>query len=188
MPLPAPNLDDRRFQDFVDDAKRLLQRRMPAWTDHNVHDPGITLIEAVATIADQLTYRLNQVPERHHRKFLDLLGITLRPPSAARADLTFRLSAARPEPVTVPQGTVVSTRRAPGEPRISFTTLDDLEIVPVTMTELRAASAVGDEASVLRDLAPELAENNPASCFSAVPRPGDKLYVGLSQPAAAGVV
>jgi predicted phage baseplate assembly protein len=188
MPLPAPNLDDRRFQDFVDDAKRLLQRRMPAWTDHNVHDPGITLIEAVATIADQLTYRLNQVPERHHRKFLDLLGITLRPPSAARADLTFRLSAARPEPVTVPQGTIVSTRRAPGEPRISFTTLDDLEIVPVTMTELRAASAVGDEASVLRDLAPELAENNPASCFSAVPRPGDKLYVGLSQPAAAGVV
>jgi predicted phage baseplate assembly protein len=188
MPLPAPNLDDRRFQDFVDDAKRLLQRRMPAWTDHNVHDPGITLIEAVATIADQLSYRLNQVPERHHRKFLDLLGITLRPPSAARAELTFRLSAARPEPVAVPQGTVVSTRRAPGEPRISFTTLDDLEIVPVTMTELRAASAVGDEASVLRDLAPELAENDPASCFSAMPKPGDKLYVGLSQPAPAGVV
>ena len=80
MPLPAPNLDDRQFQDFVDDAKRLIQRRIPAWTDHNVHDPGITLIEAVATIADQLSYRLNQVPERHHRKFLDLLGITLRAP------------------------------------------------------------------------------------------------------------
>ena len=43
-PLPAPNLDDRRFQDFVDDAKRLIQRRIPAWTDHNVHDPGVTLI------------------------------------------------------------------------------------------------------------------------------------------------
>ena len=28
MPLPAPNLDDRRFQDFVDDAKRLIQRRI----------------------------------------------------------------------------------------------------------------------------------------------------------------
>ena len=50
MPLPAPNLDDRRFQDFVDDAKRLVQRRIPSWTDHNVHDPGVTLIEAVATI------------------------------------------------------------------------------------------------------------------------------------------
>ena len=27
--LPAPNLDDRRFQDLVDDAKRLVQQRCP---------------------------------------------------------------------------------------------------------------------------------------------------------------
>jgi predicted phage baseplate assembly protein len=141
MPLPAPNLDDRRFQDFVDDAKRLLQRRIPTWTDHNVSDPGVTLIEAVATIADQLSYRLNQVPERHHRKFLDLLGITLRPPTAARTDLTFRLSAARPETITVPSGTAGSTRRSPGEPPVSFTTLDDLEIVSVSLSELRRRSA-----------------------------------------------
>ena len=152
MPLPAPNLDDRRFQDFVDDAKRLIQRRIPAWTDHNVHDPGVTLIEAVATIADQLGYRLNQVPERHYRKFLDLLGIMLRPPAAARATLTFRLSAPRPEPVTVPAGTQVATLRLPGEEQISFTTVADLDIVPVSLTELRAAPAVGDEPSYLADL------------------------------------
>ena len=48
MPLPAPHLDDRRFQDLVDDAKRLMQRRCPEWTDHNVSDPGITLIETFA--------------------------------------------------------------------------------------------------------------------------------------------
>src|ERR1700753_1290593 len=129
MPLPAPNLDDRRFQDFVDDAKRLLQRRLPAWTDHNVHAPGVTLIEAVATIADQLSYRLNQVPERHHRKFLDLLGITLRPPNPPRPELTSRRSPARPEPVVVPTATVVSTRRSSSETPISFTTLDELTIV-----------------------------------------------------------
>ena len=28
MALPAPNLDDRRFQDLVDDAKRMVQRRL----------------------------------------------------------------------------------------------------------------------------------------------------------------
>ena len=27
MALPVPNLDDRRFQDLVDDAKRLVQQR-----------------------------------------------------------------------------------------------------------------------------------------------------------------
>ncbi len=193
MPLPAPNLDDRRFQDFVDDAKRLIQRRIPAWTDHNVHDPGVTLIEAVATIADQIGYRLNQVPERHYRKFLDLLGIMLRPPAAARAEVTFRLSAPRPEPVRVPAGTQVATRRLPGEAQISFTTAADLQIVPVTLTELRAAPAVGDEPSHLADLTPAIDRGGSAAerggpaervaCFSAVPRPGDRLYAGLSAPA-----
>ena len=46
--LPAPNLDDRHFQQLVDEAKRLVQQRCPEWTDHNVSDPGVTLIEAVA--------------------------------------------------------------------------------------------------------------------------------------------
>ena len=62
MVLPAPNLDDRHFQDLVDDAKRLVQQRCPEWTDHNVSDPGVTLIEAFAQMVDQLIYRLNRVP------------------------------------------------------------------------------------------------------------------------------
>lgn len=196
MPLPAPDLDDRRFQDFVDDAKRLVRRRVPAWSDHNVHDPGITLIEAVATIADQLAFRLNQVPERHHRKFLDLLGITRRPPSAARVDLTFKLSAPRPDVVTVPAGHRVGTPRVPGEEPIGFATLAPLNIVPVSLTELRAAPAVGTapgeaggandaarNADNLRDLRPLMRQGEPAACFSAVPQPGDRLYVGLSDAA-----
>ncbi len=59
--LPAPNLDDRRFQDLVDDAKRMVQQRCPTWTDHNVSDPGVTLIEAFAGMVDQLIYRLTRV-------------------------------------------------------------------------------------------------------------------------------
>jgi predicted phage baseplate assembly protein len=201
MPLPAPDLDDRRFQDFVDDAKRLVRRRVPAWSDHNVHDPGITLIEAVATIADQLAYRLNQVPERHHRKFLDLLGITRRPPSAARAELTFKLSAPRPDVVTIPAGHRVGTPRLPGEEPIGFATLAPLDIVPVSLTELRAAPAVGSSAMAagapgeagaadparsadnLRDLRPAMRQGEPAACFSPVPQPGDRLYIGLSDAA-----
>ena len=75
MALPAPNLDDRRFQDLVDDAKRLVQQRCPEWTDHNVSDPGVTLIEPFAWMTDQLLYRLNRVPDRHYVKFLELLGV-----------------------------------------------------------------------------------------------------------------
>ena len=75
--LPAPNLDDRTFQDLVDEAKRLVQQRCPEWTDHNVSDPGVTLIEAFAQMVDQLIYRLNRVPDRNYVKFLELIGVEL---------------------------------------------------------------------------------------------------------------
>jgi len=46
MALPIPNLDDRRFQELVNESKRMVQQKCPEWTDHNVHDPGVTLIES----------------------------------------------------------------------------------------------------------------------------------------------
>ena len=89
MVLPAPDLDDRHFQDLVDDAKRLVQQRCPTWTDHNVSDPGVTLIEAYAQMVDQLIYRLNRVPDRNYVKFLELIDVQLRPPAgrARRGDV-----------------------------------------------------------------------------------------------------
>src|SRR5438093_12989332 len=89
MSLPAPHIDDLNFQSLVDDAKRMVQQRCPEWTDHNVSDPGVTLIETFAYMVDQLLWRLNRVPDRTYIKFLELIGLNLQPPSAARAPITF---------------------------------------------------------------------------------------------------
>jgi predicted phage baseplate assembly protein len=111
MALPVPNLDDRRFQDLVDDAKRLVQQRCPEWTDHNVSDPGVTLIELFAWMSDQVLYRLNRVPDRHYVKFLELLDVRLFPPVAARAAITFWLTGPQSENVRIAAGTQVATVR-----------------------------------------------------------------------------
>src|ERR1700682_3761711 len=111
MPLPVPNLDDRRFQQFVDDAKRMVQQRCPEWTDHNVSDPGVTLIETFAYMVEQLIYRLNRVPEKNYVKFLELIGVELRPPHAASAEVTFWLTAPQQRTVTLPIGSEVATER-----------------------------------------------------------------------------
>src|SRR5580704_3269494 len=104
MPLPVPNLDDRTFQNLVDDAKRLVQQRCPTWTDHNVSDPGVTLLEAVASMVDQLLYRLNRVPEHHYLKFLELYGLERYPDAAALTPVTFWLTAPQPGTVRIPTG------------------------------------------------------------------------------------
>ncbi|MFZ3551958.1 putative baseplate assembly protein, partial [Streptomyces sp. 4.24] len=72
---------------------RFIQRRCPEWTDHNVSDPGVALIEAFAQMVDQLSYRLNRIPEKVQLGFLELLGVQLTAPQAATTELTFTLSA-----------------------------------------------------------------------------------------------
>src|SRR5438128_12276282 len=104
MPLPVPKLDDRTFQDLVNETKRLIPRYCPEWTDHNISDPGVTLIELFAWMTDLLLYRINRIPDRNYIAFLNLMGVRLQSPRPAVADITFRLSAAQPETVTIPQG------------------------------------------------------------------------------------
>ncbi|WP_329619231.1 putative baseplate assembly protein [Streptomyces sp. NBC_01255] len=176
MALPAPHLDDRRFQQFVDDAKRYIQQACPEWTDHNVSDPGVTLVEAVAHMADQLVYRLNRVPEKNHLAFLDLLGVTLFPPAAARAEITFRLSAPQPEPVLLPAGTEVSTGRTETEEAVVFATSSDLTVVPCELTHLLRQEAGGTP----EDRSQDLRGGEDVAAFSPLPRIGDLLLLGLS--------
>ena len=93
MPLPAPNLDNRRFQDIVDQAKQLIPRYCPEWTDHNVSDPGIALVELFAWMTETLLYRVNQIPEKNYVKFLEMIGLRMLPATPAKAPVTFWLSA-----------------------------------------------------------------------------------------------
>ena len=83
MPLPLPDLDTRRWADLVDEAKALIPRFAPQWTNENVADPGVMLLELLAARTDQDVYRANRVPVRHRLKFLSLLGYAPRPPAPA---------------------------------------------------------------------------------------------------------
>lgn len=40
MALPSPNLDDRRFQQLVDEAKRYVQQRSPSGPTTMCRTPG----------------------------------------------------------------------------------------------------------------------------------------------------
>ena len=174
--LPAPNLDDRTFQSLVDDARRLVHRRCPEWSDHNISDPGITLIETVAMMVDQLIYRLNRVPDRHYIKFLELLGLELRPPGAAQGEVTFWLSAPQQHPITVREETEVSTDRTDVDDPIVFSTTEKLDIIPCSLESGRVArvSANGEVAE-----RPQEAGDTEFRCFSDHPTPGDALLIGL---------
>ena len=91
MTLPTPNLDDRNFDDIVEEAIRLIPQYCPDWTNYNPSDPGVTLIELFAWMTEMILYRLNKVPDKVYVTLLDLIGIRLRPPQPAQVQLSFGL-------------------------------------------------------------------------------------------------
>jgi predicted phage baseplate assembly protein len=184
MSLPAPLLDDRRFQDLVDEAKRYVQQRCPEWSDHNVSDPGVTLIELFAQMTDQIVYRLNRVPERNYIKFLDLIGVRRLPATSAHVPVTFWLAAVPPEKRIIPRGTQVATRRSETEEAIEFSTSADLAIVPVAVQTIRSSI----EADRYRTHDDEVMKRTGFGCFASPPQVGDGLYVGLNDAAPSNIV
>ncbi|TAM88881.1 MAG: putative baseplate assembly protein [Jatrophihabitans sp.] len=146
MPLPAPELDDRTFQDIVDEAKRLIPRYCPEWTNHNVSDPGVALIELFAWMSEMVLFRVNQVPERLYVHFLNMVGIEPFPPAVARTDLTFWLTAVLDAAVIVPANTQVTTAIGAGSASqaVVFSTTDDLTIAPPQLAHAMTVTA-GDE-------------------------------------------
>ena len=74
IPLSAP-IDDMDFDALVEIARSNLPTLAPDWTDYNYSDPGITIIELLAWIADSQIYSIgrNRIDER--MQMASLLGI-----------------------------------------------------------------------------------------------------------------
>jgi Baseplate J-like protein len=123
MPLSSPNLDDRDFDQLIKQARLYIEANCPTWTDFSAGDPGIVLLEAFAFLTETMIYRLNRVPEKAYIEFLRLVGVSLEPPSAGAAALTFTVVRPSTQGIEIPRGTRVTVARAEaGSDPIIFTT------------------------------------------------------------------
>jgi Baseplate J-like protein len=125
MPLQLPNLDDRKYQDLVNDALARIPVHNPEWTNFNKSDPGVTIIEVFAFLTESLLYRANQIPERNRTKFLTLLGMSLQPASAARALVTFTNDRGPLQTLTLNEDLEVRAGQIP------FRTESGLDVLPI---------------------------------------------------------
>jgi predicted phage baseplate assembly protein len=189
MALPEPILDDLRFQkDLVDEARRRIIRYSPDWTDYNLSDPGITLIELFAWMTELITYRLNLVPEKNYIRFLDLLGIQLLPAQSARTELTFRLATGLPitpddnTEVKVLQDTAVATRSPSASSgddaqEVIFTTDETLLITAPRIVQLRR----NDPEDFNKNYLPRLGVEVMHAFNRQKPQAGDTFYIGFDE-------
>ena len=174
MPLPLPKLDNRTFDDLVAEGRSLIPRHAPEWTDFNVHDPGITLLELFAWLTEMGVYRLDRTVDAAYRAFLRAVGVEIRPAQAAMAELVLTQE---------PGGSLIALPAAiqVGSPnQIVFQTTAEVNVSPAQLVSILAAQNKNwvDVTSQNR-IAGKLFQP-----FVAAPAKGDALYLGFDMPLA----
>lgn len=173
MPLPLPTLDQRRYDDLVAEAVDRLPRAAPQWTEHNASDPGITLIELLAYLAEQGHYKLDRITPEQRRAWLRLIGHAPRP--ARRAQALLALGVTVPGAVTrVPAGLQVRDGKG-----VVFETQYPLDAIGARVTTLLTRSEGRDTVHPLSSVGEVISTLLP---FGPNPRPGDALCIGFDQP------
>ena len=205
----VPQLDDRSFEGLLEEARTLIPRHAPEWSDHNPSDPGIAILELFTWLAEMLIFRTDQVPDRHTLAFLRLLrGPDWAPPpavvmadeiSAALGELRERWRAVTPRDyeaiapgaapgriarvVCVPRRNLQSganvTADAPG--------VMSVVVLPVLGDAVRVVTTPAATAEpVITDLPPDgelLADTN-VNLWIGAATPFSAVRIGLSRPGA----
>ena len=124
MPITIPPLDERRYQQLLNEVLARIPAHTPEWTNTGPSDPGRTLLELFCFLHESILYRADQVPERNRRKFLQLLGLPLQAAQPASGIVTFSNSAGS-TPLTLNAGLELRAGSVP------FRTLYGLDLLPL---------------------------------------------------------
>lgn len=152
MTLPIPDIDDREFEEILEEALSRVPVHNPEYTNFNESDPGVTMLQVFSFLTESLLYRANQIPERNRVKFLRLLGLSRRPASVASGLVTFSNPRGPMDKKVLDRGTEVKAGSVP------FRTTHGLEVLPVESRAYykKAVSLSGEENAEARRIYEQL--------------------------------
>ena len=139
--LPPP-IDDIDYEALLADARARIRVHNPDWTSYNDSDPGMTLLQLFAFMADSIVYRANLIPERNRRAFLRLLGVDSRGPVPAHGLVTFDGTRGPITTHLVPDGAKVAAGN------VSFHTTHAIDVLPLSLVacaKLPSATQLDEE-------------------------------------------
>lgn len=120
MALKVPQLDERKYESILEDARKQIPVFTRDWTDHNIHDPGITFLELLVWLAEMQVYHLDQITGKHYLKFLKLMGFTPGHQRCASVDITIDPKSV--EGIIIPRGEQLTATDESGDEQVFETT------------------------------------------------------------------
>ncbi|HEX3048554.1 MAG TPA: putative baseplate assembly protein [Bacillota bacterium] len=182
MLITPPKIDPRNQPVLIEQLQTLIRVYCPelAWEKNDEgKDPYAgALIHIFTGMMEKVIQRLNRAPEKNFLSFLNLLGISLAPPKAARAPLYFQMASGADQYGFIPAGTQVAAK----EGSVVFETEQDLTVILPQLVKVISLNTMNDEwndhSPMLRKDASSL---EPERLFSGKERIPHRLYLGHHQ-------
>ena len=171
MGLPIPKLADKTFEEIVTEARALISRYASVWTDHNLHDPGITFLELFAWIAEMQIYFADRLTEEHYRRFLEMAGFSRLGLQPARASVSFG-------DVTAERMIPARTQVLIGTEQIPFETEEEIVLLPARLKSLKTVSG----SYVIDRTEANVRDEVSFPAFGEQPEAGAALHLGFDSP------
>jgi hypothetical protein len=139
---PPPELDSRRRLQLRDEMMQRAQSWLPDWRPRSSQGDFVqALLDVSGRILSEVTQRLDKVPLKTFRGFLDWLGVRGEAARAAQMPVAFSLTAGS-DPVDAPAAVQLQATTAAGP--VIFETTQALHLVPANITSLVAADPPAD--------------------------------------------
>ena len=146
----------------MDEVLARIPAHTPEWTNPVPGDPGRTIVELFAWLTDTLLYRVNLIPERQRLAFLRLLGVQMRPATAARTIVSIAFDA----PDNTAAQFLPALTRIKGS--TTFEARSEVTVLPLVAETYSKRPLSADEQASMSDKIAQLSRLYPVS-GSAVP-------------------
>lgn len=169
------SLDTENFREIMEEAKKMVIKLCPLWTDFNYHDPGITILELFSWLKEGQQYFMNCIGDEHRQKYLEFLGIFRegKKPAVTFVDIDTERN------FIMPEGTKLFAKD------VCFETLRSQGIFRICISECFQGKRELKSCCKKEQLSGK--ENIMMPVFGENPGVGERFYIGLDCPVPAGV-
>jgi len=177
-------LDDTTFETLAELGRSLIPAYAPDWTDHNIHDPGIMLIELMAWVAEAQIYSLSRMRRDERTAYAGLMGLQARGPRPSKG-LVWPDPERPWSPLQIADGVLArATAITPDYMQApAFRIARDIRLTPAALVDIRSEFADGRRPSWIRINNEDGGSYLP---FGPAPAPGDRLVLAFTGPLFAG--
>lgn len=164
--LKYPIIDNRKFEDLINEAKEMSPHFTPEWKlSPDNPDVGTALYMIVALQLQESIDLLNKSLSNNYISFLNYLNISLSPPKAAKVPIVFTLSEGTKDAVILDKGTSIIGENVKFKESVNFETDSLIQVVNTKISNIFLSSGSKDYIAKLEGDIKKIIcfEDNPSS-------------------------